>query len=184
MPGLSSPQGNDMDIDKTVEIPSSRNDIKNSKIQFENDRSNHYKTFYLKLHGSQNWTFNGNSMMVIGYNKKEKIASDKFLSWYLDIFSEILNMDETKLMIIGYSFKDEHINEAISTSNCKLYIINPLDRKMFTKTLLKQPSGKKIKNQLHNYYQRTIGELFPSDAQKNHHPDWNNIKTNFFDEEE
>jgi len=70
---------------------------------------------YFKLHGSSNWRNNndGESLLVIGGDKSRTIQSLVILSWYFEKFQEYLNAPNTKLFIIGYGFKDSHINEAI-----------------------------------------------------------------------
>jgi SIR2-like domain len=73
------------------------------------------QTNVIKLHGSFNWRSNGSaSMMVIGTNKTPLIAGSDVLSWYFDIFKAVLNEGDVKLMIVGYSFGDDHVNEIIA----------------------------------------------------------------------
>jgi len=71
---------------------------------------------YIKLHGSSNWfdTFNGQPMLVIGGNKPEVIARHPILKWNHEQFRAYLSKPDTRLMVIGYRFRDEHINNAIS----------------------------------------------------------------------
>jgi SIR2-like domain len=70
---------------------------------------------YIKLHGSSNWIREGEppSLLVLGGGKEIEIAQDPLLRWYLQVFSEALRRPGAKLMVIGYSFGDEHINKAI-----------------------------------------------------------------------
>jgi hypothetical protein len=70
---------------------------------------------YYKLHGSANW-FSGNPderMLVMGGNKPELIKQFPILARYHAEFAERLSRPGARLMIIGYSFRDEHINQTI-----------------------------------------------------------------------
>jgi hypothetical protein len=84
---------------------------------------------YFKLHGSSNWrVLNGSSLLVLGQNKGADIDNVALLDWYRGQFREVLSQPNAHLMIIGYSFRDPHINEIIyhGTSNwAKLFIIHP-----------------------------------------------------------
>jgi SIR2-like domain len=68
----------------------------------------------IKLHGSANWrTSDGSVTMVMGDHKTATIAASPLLAWYLDIFETVLCAGDVHLMVIGYSWSDEHINAAI-----------------------------------------------------------------------
>ncbi len=81
------------------------------------------------MHGSYNWVLgNSESLMVIGHGKIEKIHANPLLAWYLDLFREQLNQINSRLLIIGYSFKDKHINEIIDKAakdkSLEIYVID------------------------------------------------------------
>lgn len=83
-----------------------------------------------KLHGSSNWyTDIGASMMVIGGNKVREIGVTPILSWYQKQFESMLSEPGTRLMAVGYGFRDEHINQiiarAINYQGLKLFVIAP-----------------------------------------------------------
>jgi len=69
-------------------------------------------------------------------NKGTQIDGVALLDWYRTQFTGMLAQSGAKLMIIGYSFRDQHINEIIfaATKNgLKLFIIDsagfqPLER--------------------------------------------------------
>lgn len=67
--------------------------------------------------------------MVIGGNKKEQIDREPLLKWYYKIFADVLSGGDKKLMVIGYGFRDEHINStivnAIKNRGLKLYVLSP-----------------------------------------------------------
>jgi hypothetical protein len=85
---------------------------------------------YIKLHGSVDIKQGDREMMlVIGGNKTESIAQQPLLQWYHDMFRAHLCARDARLMIIGYSFGDAHINKMIFSgieAGLKIFIIDPL----------------------------------------------------------
>ena len=84
---------------------------------------------YIKLHGSFNWIHEQNErLLIIGGHKAENIKKIPLLSWYHELFRADLKKPCTKLMVIGYSFNDEHINSAIidaaTESDLRVFIID------------------------------------------------------------
>jgi hypothetical protein len=98
---------------------------------------------YIKLHGSSNWTREGAQprLLVLGGGKEIEITQDPLLNWYQQVFSQELRRPGTKLMVIGYSFGDEHINKAIEEAadegGLTVFIVDPagVDVLKSTKTL-------------------------------------------------
>ena len=89
-----------------------------------------------KLHGSTNWHDpEGNRLMVMGGTKSQAIDQHPVLRRYLDIFRERLSTGQTKLMAIGYSFSDSHINDLIVEAgqqhSLKLHLVNPAGLEVF-----------------------------------------------------
>lgn len=84
---------------------------------------------YFKLHGSSNWrTVNGVNILIMAENKGTQINGVALLDWYRNEFRVRLSQQDTRLMIIGYSFRDHHINEIIVAgvqSGLKLFIVDP-----------------------------------------------------------
>jgi hypothetical protein len=83
-----------------------------------------------KLHGSTNWRSAGGApVMVIGTGKQTMIEADALLRWYFEQFKEYLYAGGTKLMTIGYSFSDAHVNnllvDAGAKTGCSLYLVDP-----------------------------------------------------------
>lgn len=86
---------------------------------------------YIKLHGSFNWVYDGSySLLILGGNKEANIRKYPLLSWYHSQFREDLRKPNARLMIIGYSFNDRHINKVIldaeKETNLQLFIIDAL----------------------------------------------------------
>ncbi len=68
-----------------------------------------------KLHGSSNWSdARDDQLMIVGGNKPAEIQLHPILDWYSKKFDCFLRQPNTRLMIIGYGFRDEHINDAIN----------------------------------------------------------------------
>ncbi len=85
---------------------------------------------YFKLHGSINWIDDqATPLLVMGGGKLASIEQYPILKWNHEQFQEHLSAPETRLMVIGYSFGDRHINEAIQAAadnrNFQLFIIDP-----------------------------------------------------------
>ncbi len=96
--------------------------------------------FLIKLHGSYNWkSYDGSDMMVIGRGKRKQIHKEPLLTYYYDLFKEVLFQDQRRLLVIGYGFGDEHINsvlsEAVREHKLKIYILSPESPKSFKEKL-------------------------------------------------
>jgi hypothetical protein len=68
---------------------------------------------YVKLHGSSNWRTSQGRLMVVGGRKVQAIKRSPPLDWNFDTFENYLARPLTRLMVIGYSFHDDHVNDAI-----------------------------------------------------------------------
>ena len=86
---------------------------------------------YIKLHGSSDWIdlSKGEPLLVMGGNKTATIDRYAILRWNHDQFKMALSKADTRLMVIGYGFRDKHINghiQAVSDSGrLRLFIIDP-----------------------------------------------------------
>jgi len=82
-----------------------------------------------KLHGSANWRANdGSGLLIIGGRKENAIIGSQLLSQYMEIFQRRLSGTNSRLMTVGYSFRDEHINAIITSSielGLKIFIVGP-----------------------------------------------------------
>jgi SIR2-like domain len=85
---------------------------------------------YIKLHGSIDIKQSEREMMlVIGGNKAASVAQQPLLEWYHAQFARSLRAEGARLMIIGYSFGDAHINKMIFDgieAGLKIFVIDPL----------------------------------------------------------
>jgi hypothetical protein len=85
---------------------------------------------YVKLHGSVNWGESnmGQRILIMGGQKAVSIGLFPILTWYHEEFRKMLLRPSARLMVIGYSFSDSHINDAIAEglkNGLKLFIIDP-----------------------------------------------------------
>ena len=88
---------------------------------------------YYKLHGSSNWfTDSGEPVLIMGSSKTSAIGRFQVLQAYQQYFSACLNQPSTRLMVIGYSFLDEHINAIIESGSRNhglgTYLVDPRGR--------------------------------------------------------
>lgn len=151
----------------------SNNELDNIKHQ--------HKILYMKLHGSLGWVSSeGRNRMVIGKNKKEDIEKEPLLNLYFQEFKKALSQDNVKLLVIGYSFIDEHVNEclvdAVNNNKLKLYIISTEFPDTFQKRIThKYPyspgtlneidnGGEKIWDSVVGYFPYKMKDIFPRDG--------------------
>lgn len=142
-------------------------------------RGNHYR--YIKLHGSYNWkSSTGIDILVIGLEKEQQINNEPLLLLYQEIFEEVLSQNDAKLLIIGYGFRDIHINRTIANAikNCglRIYILSPQKPSDFRRVLLERnfpydtPGDHDNRNIIYSglsgYFQYALSEIFPSDTRK------------------
>src|SRR5690606_5974353 len=82
-----------------------------------------------KLHGSSNWrNADGKQPLVMGGAKPNEISRNPILRWYADQFDAWLCEPGARLMVIGYGFRDQHINAAIKKAidlGLRMFIIAP-----------------------------------------------------------
>jgi hypothetical protein len=133
---------------------------------------------YFKLHGSSNWTDeSGTQLLVMGGNKVPIIDQFPVLKWYHEQFKEYLSKPDTRLITIGYSFGDLHINRVIRdaafSGNLGIFIIDPLGVNVIADNPRANPPGAKpeglpLLNQLEPYIigasRRSLREIFGNDS--------------------
>ena len=95
---------------------------------------------YVKLHGSALWkTAAGNHELVIGGDKTALIDGSPLLSWYRDIFRAVCLDGCVRILIVGYGFRDEHINdvldEGVASHHLALYVVGHESNRSFRELL-------------------------------------------------
>lgn len=98
------------------------------KEQFKTDKNIQP---HFKLHGSSRWRAdNGAGLMIVGGDKALTIQEHEILRWYHEEFRRRLSQRGTRLMVIGYGFRDRHINdllyEAWKVSQYEMYVVDPV----------------------------------------------------------
>jgi hypothetical protein len=120
----------------------------------------------IKLHGSFNWrTPGGSNVMVVGTEKSAQIEAQPLLSWYAELFRNVLSSGDARLMIVGYGFGDAHINaviaDAIENYGLSVFIWSTASN---LKALVEsQPHGPRIWRGLISTATSPLIEVFPSD---------------------
>jgi len=129
--------------------------------------------YYLKLHGSYGWkSSDGTEKMVIGRNKEQQITHEPLLKRYFELFQNVLSQGKSKLLVIGYGFRDEHINrviaESINTHGLEVYVLSPMDPKIFINDLEKGSitDGKLILAGIKGYFPYTLTDVVPPDGKE------------------
>jgi len=129
-----------------------------------------------KLHGSSNWrTTDGKEMLILGGGKKGSIAGYPVLNWYFEEFANRLCEPDTRLMVIGYSFRDDHVNEVLHAAisrGLKMFVIDPNGSdvaKVVNPTAqpghiyVKKPLEEDVQLSLIGASRRSLREIFGSD---------------------
>jgi hypothetical protein len=143
---------------------------------------------YIKLHGSARWqTTDGTTGMVIGGGKEISIQRSPLLTWYSSLFEQVLYSGDVRLLIIGYSFQDDHINRIIARAvqghGARLFIWdtrNPLQ--LVSDVSIESPGYPRLKIDLRPFLigaaSRPLAEVFP----RNEHPtpEFRRIVESFF----
>jgi len=143
----------------------------------ENSIKNHAGIHYIKLHGSYGWkSFDGSNQMVIGKSKWESIKKEPLLSAYFYIFQNIIQEGNKKILIIGYGFKDEHVNklllEGVQKHNLKLYIITTMTPQKFDDNLRNgQYYALDLKKGISGFFPYRLAEILPPNQNGSVHLD-------------
>lgn len=130
----------------------------------------HHRQPYFKLHGSSNWRDGDSTLLIMGGNKGPDIQSNWLLRNYRDQFTHSISQPNSKLVIIGYSFQDGHINEILenaANAGAKFFIIDPtgvdvLDNAINTPTST-QPYRHKIQGSIAGASRRPLLATFSTD---------------------
>src|SRR5262245_56574018 len=74
----------------------------------------------------------GEPVLIMGSTKSGAIEQFPVLKAYHDIFTHMLGQPGTKLMVIGYSFQDDHINQMICNASARTglgtFLVDPNGR--------------------------------------------------------
>ena len=164
----------------------------NSKIVLPNDKfthptiNNETRFCYMKLHGSLNWrSSEDRSRIVMGdaNYKIEQIQAEPLLDFYINQFQGAINSGKVQLLVIGYGFRDRHINKfllkAVNEHELNIHIISTTNEEKF-KEILKstskeifwdednrdEQSGTKLCGAIKGYYPYRMNAIFPKNESK------------------
>jgi len=132
---------------------------------------------FVKLHGSLRWaSSDGKDTKIIGINKRESIEKIPLLKWYFGLFEQALFRHGVKLVVVGYGFRDKHINacivKAIRENGLKLYVVSPespddfrfrMTFKHSRYAMMNEPDdeGSIIWSAVEGYFPYSLREIFP-----------------------
>ncbi|HEX3696221.1 MAG TPA: SIR2 family protein [Polyangia bacterium] len=137
---------------------------------------------YVKLHGSFNWTRGTDAMMVLGGGKQEAIDRFWLLRSYFDLFKQILEAGDMRLLVVGYSFCDAHVNRVIVNAarhhRLKIVIVDPRPPADLRRHLLLSRCGE-IWDALIDYVGRPLTEIYPADHHGDRSGDMQRIERSF-----
>jgi hypothetical protein len=137
--------------------------------------------YYLKLHGSSNWYTSDEQTMVIGDAKQDQIAAQPILAAYFDHFKSVLESGSRRLLCVGYSFADSHINTAIALgirAGLSLYVLSPEPPDNLAHRLRGTETGDRLWQGLAGYFQCDLKTLFPADQSDT--AEWRMVQRQFF----
>lgn len=128
-------------------------------------------THYVKLHGSMAWRRpDGGAAMVIGRGKGNQIAIEPILLAYFRIFQRVLLERASRIVIVGYSFRDDHINDlvadAVAKASVDLVVVNPAPWSVFRQRLTGSHKGGALAAKLttgrgSRYFCASLTDLLP-----------------------
>lgn len=119
--------------------------------------------------------------MVIGHAKQDQIAAQPILAEYFDCFKSVLAGAGRRLLCVGYSFADEHINTAIAEgirTGLRLYTLSPEAPDNLAGRLRGTQTGDRIWQGLAGYFQCDFKTLFPADQSTT--AEWRMVQRQFF----
>ncbi len=124
---------------------------------------------YIKLHGSFDWRTTDKGLMVMGVDKIDQIAKSPLLKWYADVFETVVCTGDVRIMAVGYSFYDLHINrvlaKAVRECRAKVYIWNT-NVDGVRKALEASEDGKCIWSSLLGFCSDSMESVFPGSQDK------------------
>jgi hypothetical protein len=121
----------------------------------------------VKLHVCHTWiNENGVPVMVIGKQKDAQIAGSWLLTEYENLFEAVLSSGDVRLLAVGYSFRDSHINkiigDAVSQHQCKVFVWDPAHPLDVLDTTAHDAYARTILDGLIGWEPRTIADLMPA----------------------
>ncbi len=95
-----------------------------------------------------------------------------------------MSAGKKQLLVIGYGFRDEHINAAIANgieqSNLELFVVSPEDPADLKESLEGGPYGTTLRHALRGHYSYDLLRIFPEDQSDTQA--WKEIRRTYFGE--
>ncbi len=134
----------------------------------------------IKLHGSINWRPVANAPgLVMGRRKMLTISTHPLLAWNFHVFEKALASGHVRLMVVGYSWGDEHINDVIANAvrdhGLRVYSWNTAAPQGMIRA---QHRGAEILEGLMGYSTRPLTEVMPPTGPGS--PEYDSIVASFF----
>jgi hypothetical protein len=129
---------------------------------------------YFKLHGTSDVrSDNGVGLLILGARKDAQISNHTLLSFYRGEFLQRLSTGNARLMVIGYSFQDLHIDNIIwdccRNHGLQVFVIDPMGTNVINKQNENNPIEKfgkrfrEIAPSLIGASRRGLNEIFGND---------------------
>ena len=137
---------------------------------------------HVKLHGSINWrATDGTSAIVMGRRKPLTIARSPLIGWYHRVFGQVPCAGGVRLMVIGYGWGDEHVNDPIADAvvNHGLQVYS-WDRAHPKEVLQGKHRGDEILRGVMGFAIRPMTEVMPPTPMNPGSADYNAIVRDFF----
>ncbi len=159
--------------------------------EIQENAKRHTRFAYVKLHGSTAWYGStSREAMVIGGNKAGQIEKEPLLSWYFDLFREVMLERRHRLFVIGYGFRDPHVNQVLASAiegpGLDIAVLSTQSHCEFSAGLLVRQDAEErqdaelIRDCLlesgSRFYRRRLIDVFPPDATGDKTRDWNEIR--------
>jgi hypothetical protein len=122
--------------------------------------------------------------MVLGGGKETAIDKSPLLRRYRKVFDHVLRAGGVRILIIGYSFQDAHINKVIWTAaqsfEARLFVWDTKDARQLLKDVRIDDRGRTVDLRpfLRGAASRPLAEVFPRGADPS--PEYARIAASFF----
>lgn len=120
--------------------------------------------------------------MVIGQGKEAQIHDEPLLSKYFEVFNRVLSEKDRRLLVIGYGFRDSHVNriiaDAIQNHGLRLFVMTPEPPASLHDRLCQNELGRQIWSGLGGYFPWPLLRMFPGDQSQT--PEWDAVKDQYF----
>ncbi len=136
----------------------------------------HNGIHYVKLHGSYGWkSSDGSNQLVVGTTKESLIQKEPILQGYFDSFKSVIKEGGKKVLIIGYGFRDVHINAAlldgVENHGLQIYILSTQPPAALRQQIEHGHYYAKgiLDKGLKGYFQKSLLEVFPKNQDRTIH---------------